>query len=198
MIMRIARALALTIVVSTSAHTQHGGGASSVRVAPPEAKQFAFLVGQFELEVKPAASGLAQRMHGVPKLIGIWRAWRALDGFGIEDELRITDEAGNPKSLTHAVRFYDADAKRWKATTIDAYRGVFTSSTSQWREKEMVSTAAGNDADGRGYVARGRYYDITPNSFTFRQERSYDEGRTWEEPTLTIAAKRVAASASRQ
>jgi len=29
------------------------------------------------------------------------------------------------------------------------------------------------------------------------QDRSYDDGKTWEEPNLTILAKRVAASAAR-
>src|SRR4051812_8219158 len=105
--------LALLLPLAQSAGAQHGGAAAPMRTAPTEAKQFAFLIGEFDLVVKPAASGLAQKIHGVPKMVGTWKGWRALDGFGVEDELRITDASGNPRVLAHAVRYYDATAHHW-------------------------------------------------------------------------------------
>lgn len=200
MVVRLARALVLLFAVSASATAQHGDGAPPRRTVPSEATQFGFLVGQFALVVHPAVSGmaaLAARIHGAPRLIGTWKAWRALDGFGIEDELRITDASGNPRALSHAVRYYDATAKHWVASAIDVYRGVFTSSTAEWRDNAMTVTSRGTDAAGKAYVTRGRYSDITPTSFRFRQDRSLDEGRSWEAGVLTIEAKRVAATASR-
>jgi hypothetical protein len=145
--------------------------------------------------VKPAATGLAQKIHGVPKLIGTWKAWRALDGFGIEDELRITDRSGNPMTLSHAVRYYDANAKSWKTSNLDVYRGVFTSSTAQMRGPEMTASSRGTDSEGKPYMSRARYSDITPRSFRFIQERSTDNGKTWS-TNLTIEAKRSSTSAS--
>lgn len=190
--------LALVLVAIAPAGAQHGGNAPSARVAPAEARQFAFLLGQHELVVKPAASRLAERIHGVPKLIGTWKAWRVMDGYGIQDELRITDEAGNPRTLAHTVRYYDASAKRWTSSAIDAYRGGFTSSTAEWRDNMLLSSSRGTDADGKAYLSRTRFYDITPMSFRFRVDRSMDEGKTWKEGTLSIEAKRVAAAAPRQ
>ena len=184
-------------VMSGTAQAQHGGSVPQSRTAPAEAAQFAFLIGQWELNVHPAASGLAQKIHGVPKLVGIWKAWRAFDGFGVEDEMRITDESGNPKALSHAMRYYDAAAQRWSTTSLDVYRGVFTTSTALWRDGTMTVNSRGTDAEGKPYLSRARYTDITPTGFRFRQDRSTDNGVTWQEGVLSIEAKRVAAVAPR-
>ena len=181
-----------------TAHAQHGSPAapSLPAVAPKEAAQFDFLVGQWELDVKPAVNTLAAKIHGVPKMLGSWKAWRALDGWGVEDELRITDAAGNPKSFSHAVRMYDATARKWRTSTVDVYRALVGMSTAEWKDGVMTSMSTGNDSEGKNFVARTRYLDITSDSFKFRQERSYDSGATWE-PNLAIDAKRVAAVAPR-
>ena len=186
----------MSLALSAPLLAQHGSSAPTPPEAPAEAKQFAFLIGQFELTVHPAPSGLGQKIHGVPTFAGIWKGWRALDGFGIEDEMRITDRSGNPMSLVHAVRFYDTVAKRWITSGIDVYRGAFTTSTSLQRSDEMVSTSHGLDGDSKAYVSRSHFYEITPTSFRFRQERSYDDGKTWEEK-IAIEAKRMAATAQR-
>src|SRR6476620_1759578 len=113
--------------VGNSAQAQHGGGQPAPsRTAPPEAAQYNFLVGQWDLVVKPAATGLAQKIHGTPKLIGTWKAWRDFDGWGIESELRITDASGNPMNLSHTRHYFDATSKKWKSVGLDVYRGVVT------------------------------------------------------------------------
>lgn len=194
---RSALVLVMLLALVSPVRAQHGDAAPAVRTAPPETRQFGFLVGQFELDVRPKAVGLGQKIHGVPKTIGTWTGRRAMDGFGIEDELRITDASGNPRLLSHAVRYYDAATKHWTTSSIDVYRGVFTTASGEWRENAMITTSRGQDAEGKPYLSRGRYYDITPTSFRFRQDRSTDEGRTWEEGLLSIEAKRVAGAAPR-
>lgn len=192
---RLARAttLALLLVTPAATRAQHGGGQGAPsRTAPREASQFDFLVGEWELDVRVPASGLAQRLHGVPKLVGTWKAWRALDGWGIEDELRITDAAGNPSGFTRSVRVYDAVAKRWAISSLDVYGARFTSVTAVWRDGAMHLTSRGTDRDGKAYVSRTRLYDITPTTFRFQQDRSFDDGKSWTEGTLRIQAKRTA------
>jgi hypothetical protein len=189
--------IAAMLVLSVGkARAQHGGAPAPNRTPPAEAAQFNFLVGQWELTVKPAATTFAQKIHGTPKLTGIWKAWRALDGWGVEDEMRITDASGNPMMLSQAVRLYDPATRKWKSSTIDAYRGLISTSLAEWRKPEMITTSQGTDQEGKSYLSRARYTDISPTGFVFIQQRSTDNGKTWND-NLTIEAKRVAATAAR-
>jgi hypothetical protein len=194
--MKVCSSIMAILLAPALLAAQHPGGGAPTRSVPAEAKQFDFLLGHWELVVKPAATSLGQRIHGVPKMLGTWKAWRALDGWGITDELRITDESGNPRSLSHAVRMYDPTARRWTISMADVYRSTFAASTAEWKDNRMQTASKGTDAEGKPYVARARYSDITPTSFRFQQERSVDDGKTWT-LTLTIDAKRVAAVAPR-
>jgi hypothetical protein len=194
-------ALVAALLVSSSpsaAIAQHGGGAGSRAVsAPGEAKQFDFLLGEWELTVTPKVAGLAARIHGAPKLLGTWTASRAFDGFGIVDELRIVDGSGNPNFLAHAMRIYNAAEKRWDSSTLDVYRARFTTGSGRLVDGEMVITGAGTDTDGKPYVSRTRFHSMKRDSFAFQQDRSFDQGRTWNEKVLRIDARRVSTASTR-
>jgi hypothetical protein len=178
------------------ARAQHGDNAPLVTRAPREASQYDFLIGQWEVVVTPRASGLAQRIHGVPRLRGSWKATRGLDGWGIEDELHIADASGNPRAFTHFVRLYDPTQKRWIVSAVDVYRQQMTQSTAQWLGSEMVSQHDATDASGTRAASRVRITAITPTSFHYQQDRSPDGGKTWDEGLLVMDAKRVGSSAS--
>lgn len=183
------------------ARAQHSGGATAkpalVSAAPQEGAQFDFLVGQWEVTARPKATTLAQRIHGVPKVLGTWKAWRALDGWGLEDELRLTDGSGNPLVYTHTMRFFESARRRWSNSGIDVYKGTRTTSTAEWRGGEMVVSGLGTDETGKAFVSRATFAKITPSTFTYRLDRSFDRGRTWTEGVTTIDAKRVSATAPR-
>lgn len=189
--------LVACLAVPSVAVAQHGPTATGAASAPAEGKQHDFLVGQWELTVKVPAVTLAERMHGVPKMVGSWKAWRAFDGYGVEDELRITDASGNPITLVHSLRFYDRTARQWAITALDVYRGKVSSFTASWNKGSMEQESRGTDAEGKPYLARAAFSDITPTSFQFRQDMSYDNGKSWKKNTLIIEATRVSATAPR-
>lgn len=162
---------------------------------PAEAKQFDFLLGEWQLEVHPKVSSIAAMIHGSPKLVGTWKATRAFEGLGIEDDLRIVDASGNPISLTHASRIYAQGEKRWKISGLNVYHAQFSQSTATWQDNEMRVDGAGTDAEGKPYLARTHYSAITPDGFRMQQDRSGDNGQTWDEGVLSIEAKRVGAAA---
>jgi hypothetical protein len=192
--------LTLMLASPTALFAQHGGGAGAApppTSAPAEARQFDFLIGQWELEVKPKVNSLAAMIHGAPKLVGSWKAWRGFDGFGVEDELRVVDASGNPMSLNHALRVYDRNQNRWTIVGIDVYRARVSNSTAQWQTGEMQLDGTGIDSEGKPYLSRTRYSAITPDAFRMQQDRSSDNGQTWDEATLVIEAKRVTAGAPR-
>ncbi|MFN0178537.1 MAG: hypothetical protein ACKVZ0_07020 [Gemmatimonadales bacterium] len=187
------------LLVPAALPAQHGtpGGGGRVLAPAAEASQFDFLIGQWEITVQPRATSLAARIHGAPKLGGTWKAWRAFDGFGIEDEMRIVDASGNPVSLTHAVRVYDPTAKRWSISGLDVYRTRFSASTATWTNGEMVATGTGTDPEGKPSMTRTRYFEISPTGFRMEQDRSADNGATWAKATIKITARKVAAAAPR-
>jgi hypothetical protein len=191
--------LLIALLLSAHAHFAHAqtGGVS----APREAAQFDFLIGQWEIELAPKVNGLAAMIHGTPKLQGTWKAWRAFDGFGVEDELRVIDGSGNPTTLAQAQRIFDAKSKRWLISSLDVYRSRFSSASAQWQDGEMRVSGngggSGTTPDGKPTLTRSRFFEITPERFRMTQDRSSDEGKSWEEGVLTISAKRVAAKAVR-
>ena len=188
-------ALALT---SSALLAQHHAGAPPLVVkAPPEASQYDFLQGQWSLVVTPKVSGLVARIHGVPHVRGSWTGARALDGWGMEDELRITDDSGNPIVYTHFLRIYDPSARRWTVTAIDVYRQHVTTYTAQRTGSEMLSIADGTEPDGKPYRTRTHFTDISPTGFHFIQDVSHDGGATWDEGHLVMDAKRAPGSATK-
>ncbi|MGA9335008.1 MAG: hypothetical protein WBV39_12080 [Rudaea sp.] len=164
--------------------------------APAAAKQFDFLLGQWELDVHPKISGLAAMIHGTPKLVGTWRAWRTLDGLGIEDELRIVDASGNPIALNRALRIWSGGEARWKILSLDAYHARSSEASGSLQGGELRIDGHFDDAEGKMVLIRTRYYDIGTDSFRMQQDRSEDSGKSWDQAVLTIDAKRTAAVAT--
>ena len=175
--------------------------AASAQQAPttprPEAKQFDFLIGQWELEVHPKADSLMAKIHGAPQLTGIWKAWRAFDGFGVDDEIRIIDKSGNPVGFSHAMRAYSSAESGWLVVSLDVYRGRLTESKGQLQDADIVLNGKGTDPEGKPVLTRARYSKITADSFHLQNDRSADNGATWDEAVLVIDAKRVGAAATR-
>ena len=194
---RLALLVAVLLPAPLPAQRAGGGGAGGTAIVPKEAEQFAFLVGQWEVTVMPKVSSLVATLHGQPKLLGSWKAWRAFDGFGVEDELRVIDASGNPNALSHSMRIYDTTLGKWTQTSLDVYRGRFTTANGSWAQDALSLRSVGRDAEGRAFVQRSRFYDITPTSFKYDADRSNDGERTWEKGVVRIEAKRVAARAAR-
>jgi len=191
----LACALALSPLALPAQHDS-GAPAASTR-APSEATQYDFLVGEWALSITPRVSGLVARIHGVPRLHGTWKGSRALDGWGVEDELRIVDESGNPLAYTHFVRIYDAAARHWIVTAIEVYHQRVTTSIAQWQGHEMSTMADGVDPEGKPYRSRTHITDISATGFHYSQDISHDGGATWDVGHLVMDAKRAAGDASK-
>jgi hypothetical protein len=135
-------------------------------------------------------------IHGTPKLVGTWKAWRTLDNLAVEDEMRIVDGSGNPLALNRSLRLFAKADASWKMANIDVYHGRIGQSAGHWKDKEMHVEGRYTEPDGQVTVTRIRYFDITPDSFHITEDRSADDGKTWDEGVLTIDAKRTAATAT--
>jgi hypothetical protein len=185
--------LVLTGPVAAIAQDGAGAAATSASAVPAETRQFDFLLGQWQLEVHPKVSGLVAIIHGAPRLVGTWKATRTADGLGIEDEMQIVDASGNPITLNRAQRVYAPTEGVWKISGHDVTRGRSSDSIGKWQGGEMRVDGSFSDAEGKT-LTRTRYYGISADGFHMQQDRSSDNGQTWEEASLTIDAKRVAAT----
>lgn len=183
--------LAVSLLAIMPASAQRSADPSVGQPPAREVSQFDFFIGDWLLVGKPVATTWAGRIHGVPEVRGTWKAWREFDGRGVEDELRLTDRAGNPLVILHSMRAYDPEKGRWIISALNPYRPAFSSATAERRGEEMTVTGSGTDTDARAYLTRSRYFEIKPSSFRYNQERSYDGGRTWAESGVKIEAKRV-------
>jgi hypothetical protein len=148
------------------------------------------MLGQWTIDVHPKVNSLIAMIHGTPKLIGTWRAKRSANGLGVEDESRIIDGSGNPVSVMRSQRTWVAADKRWKISGLDTLRKRNSSATARWTGSEMQVIGSYVDEDGTPTRTRTHYRQITPNSFRMIQDRSTDNGKTWDLGTLTIDAKR--------
>jgi hypothetical protein len=185
--------LVLTCPIVAIAQNSSATVATTAGSASAESKQFDFLLGQWQLEVHPKVSGLAAIIHGAPRLVGTWKAQRMADGLGIEDEMQIVDASGNPISLSRAHRVYASAEGLWKISGNDVTRGRSSESTGKWQGGEMRVDGHFTDADGNT-LTRTRYFGITADAFHMQQDRSTDNGQTWEEASLMIDAKRMTAT----
>ena len=158
--------------------------------AAGEARQFDFLLGQWELSGAIKVSGLVALVHGQPKLAGSWKAWRTSDG-AIEDDMKLTDASGNPASNAHFVRSFSREENCWKITGSDASRGTLQPATGRWQGDEMLVMGSGTSHEGKRYQTRTHYLAITPASFRMVQDRSFDDGKTWDEAVVTLNARRT-------
>jgi len=186
--------VAVIVVFLASASTlrsQRPGAGGATEKDRRIGSQFDFLIGEWDVVATPKVSSLAALVHGVPKLRGTWKAHRTADG-SIEDELRITDESGNPRSLLRTVRRFDARLNQWTLTETDALRNKTTEWESISGTNEIISTTRALDGEGTAYVARVRIIMRSAEEFQSSQERSYDGGKIWSEPRLTIEARRRA------
>jgi hypothetical protein len=159
--------------------------------AAPEARQFDFLIGQWKVSGEVKTSGLLALIHGTPKLVGSWKGWRVAGDHGIEDELTLTDTSGNPISAVHFTRTFSREENCWRITSRNTYNGSAPPATARWKGDEMLVMGSGTSPEGKHYRSRTHYAAITPVSFRMVQDRSYDEGKTWEAAAVTLDVRRT-------
>lgn len=186
-----------TILFASGAFAQPAAVATvAAATTAADSRQFDFLLGKWRLDVHPKVSSLVAMIHGTPKLVGTWEARRASDGSGVEDEMRIFDTSGNPIALNRWHRVWSSGRARWKVTGVDAYHAGNSEATASLQNGVVHVDGRFIDGNGKTILTRMRYYDIGPNSFHMQQDRSENNGQSWDEAVLTIYAKRLAATAT--
>lgn len=110
-----------------------------------------------------------------------WTFFYGFDGFCIQDEWKPEFNMGGTWNGP-AIRGYDPAKQEWHMTFIpvNAGRDATWLMTGKFNENnELEGYHEGTDAQGRAFSQKIFFYDISKDSFSWRTDRSYDEGKTW-------------------
>jgi hypothetical protein len=151
---------------------------------PPEAAQFDFLIGTWDIEVEPNIPNVSGKLHGR------WTAEKAADGYMVTDEYRAFDDQGKTVYLGETYRVYNPQKKRWEFRYVEPYHGTWYEGTGQKKGAEMHLMQKGVQGNGKVSLLKIRIYNIRADHFSWSSLRSNDGGKTWT-PGATIEARRV-------
>jgi hypothetical protein len=133
----------------------------------PEAKQFDFWVGEWDLSWK--------NEKGVTET-GTNKVTKILDGCVVQENFSTSD--GSFKGTS--VSLYNAKLERWQQTWVDN-SGAYFDFTGFFNSGMMILSHNAKDKDGNPITYSMVFYNITENEFDWRWESSTDNGFKWTE-----------------
>src|SRR6478609_3912497 len=144
--------------------------------AGPEARQFDFLLGEWEVEgTRYGEDGTA-----VLNYQALWSARSWNDGRMVMDDFRTLAPNGDPISSFVTLRTYSEVTGRWEMAGLQALQ---PSLPMEWHgisnDGEMLLDAIAHLPNGQRVHSRIRFFDIEAASFAWENSMSFDQGATW-------------------
>jgi hypothetical protein len=127
-------------------------------------RDFDYLLGDWEFTS-------VSKEHGKGR--GFWSAVRLSEGGQILDEYRVVGDNGETWYVSSTLRAYNGVLDRWELVSAEGATGL-----------QDVGT-------GRKVGDDMRYFNIRPDRFSWRADRSVDGGKTWQKDHLQIEARRI-------
>lgn len=163
--MSVLRTLAIVclMTVGASAQSQQPADSQAVPCSAPEASQFDFWVGAWD--VTWADSG-----HGTNTIT------KPLGQCVIEEHFADLD-TNSLKGMSVSV--YDPRHKQWQQTWVDN-QGGYMVFTGGFADGKMILSRKATRPDGKEVVQRMVWHDITADSLIWDWQASEDNGTTWK------------------
>lgn len=159
-----------------------------------ESRQFDFLVGDWDVDA------LRFRADGTPlfKYKAKWTAIHLNGGRMIMDDFKALGPTGQPVSSFVTLRTYSEVTDRWELAGLQALQ---PSIPSEWhgiaKDGEMLLDATATLPTGDFVQTKIRFFNITPNSFSWESTVSPDRGTSWRK-TAELQATRAPKSDASQ
>ena len=152
--------------------------------APSETKLMGQLAGVWDAEQTIVAK---DGSWNGKKTKAIWRWYYILDGQAVQDDWISIDSLNRQKAVGTNIRIYNPDEKLWYMAWIDK------------THRRLATFTATNDGgnvimDGinsTGRHIRNTFYQITANTFDWKQEWTFDEGKSWVEVARIHCTRRM-------
>jgi hypothetical protein len=149
-------------------------------------RDFDFLIGSWEFTAESKVPGTPPVYHGH------WTGERTGDATLVEDDFTGLDDNGRRVYLGVTIRAFDAKAKRWTTAFVEPVRYLEGpkakwSLGTAWREGHEMREGPLDESK----ASRARFYDIAPDHFSWKMDRSTDGGKTWISDFLRVQARRA-------
>lgn len=146
---------------------------------------FDYLLGDWEFTYDNKQYGAAH---------GFWSAVRLAGDEGsvlVLDEFRVVGDSGETWWVTRTVRSYNVNLDRWELISTRGGSGLQDFGTAQRDGAEMHIEQRFGVGTPLASLLRIRYYNITPDRFSWTADRSTDDGKTWSLAQIKIEARRT-------
>lgn len=148
-------------------------------------KKLDFFVGEWELTTK------ASRPDGTVAMgKARTKAYYILDKAAIQDDFYALDPNDNVVFRGTSIRSFNNQTGKYQIVWIMPGVTGITDISGVMTNGKLVTTGKGYDGNGE-FLERFEYYNIQPDSYSFKMDRSYDGGQSWMLNFSTFDAKRV-------
>jgi len=155
--------------------------------APPESRQFDFLIGEWDVDVtRYQGDGSVLMRHRAG-----WSAKYLNEGRMIIDDFKPRAPTGQDVASIVTLRTYSVTMRRWEMTFLTALEPAMNAEFhGEYKDGEMLLEASGRNQAGNMIKNRIRFFDIEPDSFNWESRISQDDGKTWNR-MVTLTARRA-------
>lgn len=159
--------LLLFIALASTLAIPQGITPATKACSSPEASQFDFWVGDWDLTWDSQAGGSAGK--------GTNTIRRIMDGCVIQEQFQ--DAAQPFRGMS--VSTWTPQLKKWQQTWVDN-AGSYLDFTGEFQKGEMILSRQAVAKDGKRFHQRMVWKNIKADSFDWSWERSDDGGKTWK------------------
>ena len=154
--------------------------------APPESRQFDFLIGNWDV----AASKYKEDGSLLFHYKASWSAKPLNEGRMVMDEFKAYLPTGQEISSYVTLRTYSETTRRWEMAGLSALQPAANAQGfGEWKDGEMLLDAVGVNPDGATINNKIRFFNIEKNSFNWESRISYDSGKTWAKAATFVASR---------
>jgi hypothetical protein len=146
---------------------------------------FDYLLGDWEFTASRQAPG------GDIVFRGYWSAVRLSIGSQILDEYRVVGDTGQTLYVSTTLRSYNAILDRWELISAEPGTGLQNVGTARRDGAEMHIEQKFGVMSRQPSLWRIRYHDIRTDRFSWKADRSTDDGKTWVTDFMRIEAHRI-------
>ncbi|MEQ8713923.1 MAG: hypothetical protein RIC80_12960 [Cyclobacteriaceae bacterium] len=146
-----------------------------------------FLIGSWEFDAKslmPDGTYQPQVFYSDVSYI--------FGGNASKDDFMFKNENGETIIYGSTIRSYDAQAGKWKMLWYNFNLSFITEMTGDYVDGEFHFNGEGRDERG-DYLEKIVFYDISENQYSWKSDKSYDNGQTWLKDFFSYTASRIAA-----